>query len=289
MVKERNEEHPSTYFVRDRSNKDERLRLHVQDQLVTTSMGGVLPEQDDPARFSQVLDVGCGTGGWLIECAKQYPQVKRLVGVDISSTMLDYAREQAVVAGVSDRVEFSMMDALRMLEFPDDSFDLVNLRFGVSYLRTWDWPKLLQEFRRVLRSGGTVRLTEAIFLSAESCSSEAYVQINQYVIHTFYKAGHLFQDAPDGITSQLTTLLRQHGYNNIQETFSQREVLPGTDAWLLLKEDATQGLKLIVPFIKHWGSLPDDYDELRKQTLQQLEEETISIKLPMLTAWARSE
>src|SRR5437660_169504 len=81
-------EHPSTYVVEDRSNEDELKRLVLQDQMVTTSMGGVLPEQPEPERFQRVLDVGCGTGGWLIEVAKAYPQISLLVGVDVSGRML---------------------------------------------------------------------------------------------------------------------------------------------------------------------------------------------------------
>ena len=77
-------EQPSTYFVQDRSNKAERERVTLQDQMLTQSMGGVLPEQPDPTAFHNILDVGCGTGCWLIEAAKTYPEVKRLVGVDIS-------------------------------------------------------------------------------------------------------------------------------------------------------------------------------------------------------------
>jgi hypothetical protein len=40
-------EHPSTYPVQDRSNEEELVRLHIQDQMLTTSMGGPLPEQKD--------------------------------------------------------------------------------------------------------------------------------------------------------------------------------------------------------------------------------------------------
>ena len=60
---------PNTYFVQDRSNEDEFARLRVLDRMLTTGMGGVLPEQPDPTRFKRVLDVGCGAGGWLIETA----------------------------------------------------------------------------------------------------------------------------------------------------------------------------------------------------------------------------
>src|SRR5216684_8579587 len=119
-------EHPSTYFVQDRSNEEELTRLQIQDQMITAGMGGVLPEQPDPTRFQRVLDVGCGTGGWLIEAAKTYPAMSLLVGADVSSRMVEYARTQAEAQQVSDRVQFRAMDALRMLEFPTDYFDLVN-------------------------------------------------------------------------------------------------------------------------------------------------------------------
>ena len=71
-------EQPSTYIVQGCSNEEELTRLQIQDHLVTIGMGGVLPEQPDPARFQRVLDVGCGTGGWLIEAAKTYPTMKLL-------------------------------------------------------------------------------------------------------------------------------------------------------------------------------------------------------------------
>src|SRR6266702_1969322 len=111
-------EHPSAYFVQDRSNEEELTRLQIQDQMITAGMGGVLPEQPDPTIFQRILDVGCGTGGWLIEAAKTYPAISLLVGVDISSKMLDYARTQAEAGQVTDRVKFRAMDALRILEFP---------------------------------------------------------------------------------------------------------------------------------------------------------------------------
>src|SRR6516162_5706219 len=97
-------EHDSTYFVQDRSNLEEMHRLNLQDKMMTDAMGGALQEIPDPTSLHRVLDVGCGTGGWLIEMARTYPSIKELVGVDVSSKMLEYACSQAERLGCSERV-----------------------------------------------------------------------------------------------------------------------------------------------------------------------------------------
>ena len=137
----------NTYMVQDRSSREELTRLHLQDEMLTNAMGGVLPEQPDPARFQRVIDIGCATGGWLINVAKAYPSIELLIGVDISNMMVKDARSRAEEAGVANRVEFHVMDSLRMIEFPRGYFDLVNHRLNFSYLRTWDWPNLLQKYQ----------------------------------------------------------------------------------------------------------------------------------------------
>ncbi len=129
----RGQDNPSQYFVEDRSSNPEMIRLMIQDYAVTSGMGGPLAEQPDPASLHRVLDIGCGPGGWLLETAFRYPHME-LTGIDISWRMIEYARAEAQARKLSDRVEFLVMDALRPLDFPDDSFDLVNMRFG------WDRP-----------------------------------------------------------------------------------------------------------------------------------------------------
>jgi SAM-dependent methyltransferase len=134
------QERPSTYVVQDRSNLEELRRLQLQEHLITVALGGVLPEQPDPTRFHHVLDMACGAGGWLIELAKTAPTISHPVGVDISIRMIEAARAEAEAQQVQDRVEFRLMDALRLFELSGDVFDLTNLRFALSFLRTWEWP-----------------------------------------------------------------------------------------------------------------------------------------------------
>lgn len=65
-------ERPGPYFIPDQVDEVELVRLHLMDGLPSARMGGLLPEQEDLSRMQRVLDVGCGTGGWLIRAAKTY-------------------------------------------------------------------------------------------------------------------------------------------------------------------------------------------------------------------------
>lgn len=276
-------EHPSTYFVQDRSNEEEAIRLQIQDQMTTAGMGGVLPEQPDPTIFQRVLDVGCGTGGWLIEAAKTYPTMSLLVGVDVSSKMVEYARAQAEAQQVSDRVEFRIMDALRMLEFPSNYFDLVNHRFGQSFLRTWDWAKLLQEYQRVARPGGVIRVTESDF-NVEN-NSPALTRLFELLLAALYRAGHFFTPQGDGVISELARLLKQYGLQNVQtraHTIVYRAVTPEGQHFY---KDMKGGFRTTKPFIQKWVRMHDDYETIYQQALTEMQLPDFVATWRLLTAW----
>jgi ubiquinone/menaquinone biosynthesis C-methylase UbiE len=276
-------EYQSTYFVQDRSNKEELARLQLQDQIFTTGMGGVLPEQPDPTIFQRVLDVGCGIGGWLIETARTYPTISQLMGADISSRMIEYAREQAAAQQLSDRVEFHVMDALRMLEFPADYFDLVNQRSASSWIRTWDWPKLLQEYQRVCKPGGTIRITEANF-NVEG-SSSALNRLNDLCLEGLHRAGHYFTPTGDGVISQLAGVLQRHGIQNVQTRAYTLEYRVGTPEGQHFASDMAAAYRTLVPFLRRWNRLPEDYEETYQQMLREMQQPDFVGKVGLLTAW----
>lgn len=276
-------EYQNTYIVQDRSNQEEMQRLHLQDRMITDSMGGLLPEQADPTRFQRVLDVGCGTGGWLIEMAKAYPQLTRLVGVDASGTMLDFARSQAEAEGVGERVEFYKMDALLLLEFPDASFDLINQRFGVSYLRSWDWPKLLQEYLRIAQPGGVIRVTEDDVPTQSS--SPSFLQLGELGTQTLYRAGHFFHPAGDGIIRELARLLTEHGVQNVQARAYALEYRAGTPEGQLFIADMQHLLRNMKPFMQKWAHLPDNYEELYQQMIRDMNAPDFTATWNLLTVW----
>jgi ubiquinone/menaquinone biosynthesis C-methylase UbiE len=188
-------------------------RLENQDKMLTASMGGVLPELADPTSLRKVLDVGCGTGGWLMETARTYPTIKRLVGADISDKILEYARDRAKAEQLDGRVQFYTMDALRILEFPPASFDLINQRFGTSWLRTWEWSKILVEYQRVCRPGGIIRITECDNIASNSPALTTLANISR---ETYYRSGRFFTQSNDGVTCQQASILIQHRLQNVQ-------------------------------------------------------------------------
>ena len=278
-------ESPSTYFVQDRSNEEELARLRIQDRMITAAMGGVLSEQPDTTIFRRVLDVGCGPGDWLIEAARTYPSMSLLVGVDVSRRMIEHAQTQAEVQQVSDRVEFRTMDALRMLEFPKGSFDLVNLRCGWSYLRTWDWPKLLNEFQRICRPSGVIRVTEGDIVQS---TSPALTQLSELFLRAVYQAGHFFTPDWNGVTSELAHLLRQHGVQNVQTCAYTLEYRAGTVEGQAFAEDMKHAYRTFVPFLRKWTRVPADYEDIYQQALEEMQQPDFVATWNLLTAWGNA-
>ncbi len=276
-------EHPSTYFVQDRFNQEELTRLKVQDAMLTAGMGGVLAEQTEPDSFRSILDVGCGAGGWLLAVAKAYPETTRLVGVDVSKRMVTTARSLAADEQLEDRVEFQVMDTLRQLDFRDESFDLVNERLGASYLRTWDWPKLLKEFRRVARPEATVRLTEGE--SIVESSSAALLQLNRLLVQSLYQAGHYFSPDHQGMTNSMVRLMHQHGLRNVQTQVHTLEYHAGSAQASNLYEDTKQLFRTIQPFLHKWTQVPADYEQTYQQMLCEMQQPDFTVTWRLLTVW----
>jgi SAM-dependent methyltransferase len=96
----------------------------------------------------RVLDVGCGTGVVAVTAAQRGAHV---TGLDLTPQLLDRARENGRIAGVT--VEWHEGDA-ESLPFVDASFDVVLSQFGHMFAPR---PEVaLAEMLRVLKPGGTL-------------------------------------------------------------------------------------------------------------------------------------
>jgi len=257
MSKE-DKELPSTYVVYQRS-PEELQRLMLQDQLITHAMGGVLAGQDNPDRLHRILDIACGPGGWCIAVANQYPKVE-VCGIDISHTMITRAKEHAEAQQLSDRVFFEVMDALSALSFPSRYVDLVNLRFGVSFIRMWEWNRVISEMLRVTKEGGVIHITETAIV--HNSTSPALTTFQQKCLCALERAGHLPERDPAGMIPHLVPLLNRYGVRQLQSKPHRIEFHAGTDACRIYIEDVTHAMRAIKPFLHKWGCLGDDYEQV---------------------------
>jgi SAM-dependent methyltransferase len=94
-----------------------------------------------------VLDVGCGTGGFAISIARHTGA--SVVGCDLRPALIAYAEEKARAEGTA--VRWVVADAER-LPFDDESFDRVLMSLVVHQIR--DRGRALAEAFRTLRPGG---------------------------------------------------------------------------------------------------------------------------------------
>lgn len=103
----------------------------------------------NPRPEQRILEVGVGTGLSL----PYYRQDARVVGIDISTDMLDIARQRVAEGGLGQVEDLLEMDA-EDLKFEDDSFDCVVAMYVASVVPNPD--RLIAEMRRVCRPGGDI-------------------------------------------------------------------------------------------------------------------------------------
>lgn len=277
----RGKDNPSTYFVSDSGSEVEMIRLIIQDNVVTAGMGGPLAEQPKPEELRRVLDIGCGPGGWILEAATAYPLMS-LVGIDISWKMIEYARAQAQARQLNHATEFHVMDARRPLEFPDASFDLVNLRFGGSYLRVSDWPPFLRELARVTCPGGVLRVTEG---GLPQSNSPAQMRFSEMLSCAATKAGYGVTLEYGEMQPALIRLLNECGYQIVQSKVHVLEHKADTVAGQSLYQDAIYGFQSLKPFLQKMGCAPENYDEICQQALIEMQQKDFRGTWKLTTAW----
>jgi len=256
-------------YILDAESGAEMARLMKQDRLITQGMNGVLAERDDVATMHDILDIACGPGGWVLDVAFAHPQIN-VVGIDISSVMVEYARAQAATQRL-DNATFRVMDVLKPLTFPDNSFDLVNARFLVGLMPAAAWPKLLEECRRITRPGGIIRLTE--FDEPGLTNSPAFEQWKAITFSATRKAG--LMTAPDGrhfgITPVMSRLLIDAGFEKLDRKAHVIDFSAWTEAHETMYQNCMVAFKLVQPFIAKMGiATQEKLDERYQQMLIEM-------------------
>jgi arsenite methyltransferase len=105
----------------------------------------------------QVVDVGSGPGLLAAEMAAQVGPAGRVVGLDLSDSMLALSRQRHAGLATNRCLRFLKADATR-LPFADSTFDVAVSTQVYEYVP--DVPAALAEVYRVLRPGGRVLILD---------------------------------------------------------------------------------------------------------------------------------
>ena len=103
----------------------------------------------------RMLDIATGTGDFAVALLKLNP--KEIIGVDISSGMLEVGNDKMRKRGYSDKIKLILGDS-ENLQFDDSYFDGVTVAFGVRNFENLE--KGLGEMLRVIKPGGKAVILE---------------------------------------------------------------------------------------------------------------------------------
>jgi ubiquinone/menaquinone biosynthesis C-methylase UbiE len=306
----------NTYVFGIEHLNSEMARLMGQDQVCNSYIPLIPPGVTLPAS-GRVLDVACGPGGWAMELAFHYPEM-RVVGVDINEQLIDYAQAMARVQGL-DNVTFRPMnvtlgfdqtDALQELpqeeevgpqasnegtardhrvhpyglDFPADSFDFVNARLLGGILKRGWWQKLIREMVRVTCPGGVIRLTEAnghdIFITTSPA-----IQHYQEILRTAFERDQRLSM----MTAHLRPWLMEAGCYEVQMAPYCIEYYYGSKEYEAMHRNLEVMLYQFMHFaLKMDPSLTrEDLEQLYRQCLIEMGQPDFSGQWLFVSVWGR--
>jgi SAM-dependent methyltransferase len=140
---------------------------HARYDDAVATYHGTLLARAGIAAGEDVLDIGCGCGTTTLDAARA-SGTGRVLGVDLSSPMLEVARVRAEAAGLTN-ARFQQADA-QVYPFDPGSFDVAISRFGIMFFS--DPVAAFGNIARALRPGARLaavvwqRLEENEWLSA---------------------------------------------------------------------------------------------------------------------------
>jgi SAM-dependent methyltransferase len=164
-----------------------------------------------PAPGMKALDLASGTGEPAISIAKRVGDSGHVVALDLSSELLEIAKQRAEQRGLKN-LTTRVADA-HELPFPDGTFDLATCRFGVMFF--CDAVGALKELLRVLKPGG-----RACFI-AWGPFEQPYWASTMGIVHKHVGGPLLAPGGPDMFRfsnpGSLMAALRDAGFFEIEE------------------------------------------------------------------------
>lgn len=99
-----------------------------------------------------VLDSGCGNGTWCLDMAKKYPNIN-FYGID----KIDIFPKTIKPINCS----FEKEDLFEYISKSSKNFNIITQRFMAMYLKENEWKVLLDNYCKILKSGGYIIIVES--------------------------------------------------------------------------------------------------------------------------------
>lgn len=170
-------------------------------------------------KHDTILDIATGTGDMAIMYGKTGAQ--RIVGLDISSGMLQVAKDKIKDTELDSRIDFQVGDA-ENLPFKESAFDVASVTYGIRNFENLE--KGLSEIKRVLKKDG-------MLVILETSVPESFILRQGYAIHTkvilplvgklFSKDKRAYSYLSESANSfpygeKLKAILEKVGYNKVE-------------------------------------------------------------------------
>lgn len=148
---------------------------------------------DNLTNDSRIADIGCGTGGQTMVLAQHAPG--RITGIDLFPTFIDLFNSNARKLNLQDRVK-GIVGSMENLPFQNEEFDLF---WSEGAIYNIGFERGLNEWRKYLKTGGYIAVTEASWFTDERPSEidefwkEAYPEIDTIPnkVALIQKAGYI--------------------------------------------------------------------------------------------------
>lgn len=128
-----------------------------------------------------VLDYGCGPGNDLVWLAEE-GQAKKVIGVDVSEKALEQARHRKHLHKLNNIKLKRASDSNPKIPQKDESVDFINCGGVLHHISYPD--KILKEFYRIMKSGGTARI---MVYNRESLHYHVWVAYHKMIVHPKFR------------------------------------------------------------------------------------------------------
>lgn len=116
---------------------------------------------DNLTQNAKIADIGCGTGGQTMVLAQNTPGT--IIGIDLFPQFVDIFNQNATKLGLTDKAK-AIVGSMDNLPFQDEELHLI---WSEGAIYNIGFERGLSEWRRFLKKGGYVAVTEASWFTPE--------------------------------------------------------------------------------------------------------------------------